>query len=134
MKSLSQRLRGASVAIVDDDPESIELFSVVLEQAGAVVHAATRAEEALSRVAKWRPAVVVIDIAMPVMDGLTLLREIRRLRPLRETPAIAISGWGAARNREAALAAGFQEYLEKPLDPIELATRVAALVDANASA
>ncbi len=87
----------------------------------------------MSRVAKWRPAVVVIDIAMPVMDGLALLREIRRMPALRETPAIAISGWGAARNREAALAAGFQEYLEKPLDPIELATRVAALVDASAS-
>jgi CheY-like chemotaxis protein len=74
----------------------------------------------LRTVLEWRPSVVVSDLAMPSMDGFTLLREERSIDPLRQIPAIAISGMTRAKDRAAALAAGFQELVSKPLAPDDL--------------
>jgi two-component system CheB/CheR fusion protein len=111
----SNRLLGVRVLLIDDDEDTRELFALVLGEAGAEVRTAHDATDALRTVLQWAPTVVVSDLAMPTTDGFTLLREVRAVHP--QIPAIAVTGMGGAKDREAALAAGFQAHVTKPLDP-----------------
>jgi CheY-like chemotaxis protein len=90
------------------------------------VDTAVSAIEALRVVSARAPDVVVTDIAMPVADGYWRLREIRRLADAgtRPIPVIAVTAFGREHIRDRALAAGFADYLEKPLDPEVLCARV----------
>jgi CheY-like chemotaxis protein len=103
------------VLLVEDDEDIRELFAMVLEEAGADVRTALDATEAMRAIGQWSPSIVVSDLAMPMTDGFTLLRDVRSVYP--QVPAIAVTGMGNAKDREAALAAGFQAHVTKPLDP-----------------
>jgi CheY-like chemotaxis protein len=113
-------LLGVRVLLVDDDEDLRDLFALVLQEAGADVRAASDAEDAMRTVLAWHPSVVVSDLSMPTKDGITLLREVRSVDPRRHIPAIAVSAWTEPGHREAALAAGFQELVTKPLTPHDL--------------
>ena len=120
-------LTGANVLIVDDDPGARRFVSAVLERAGARVEAVASAEEALAFLRQTTPEVLVSDIAMPDRDGFSLIEEIRHLLKIapERMPAIALSAFGRNEDRVRILAAGFQSYLMKPVDPVELARAVA---------
>jgi len=120
MNSTTKPLLGARVLLVDDNEDLRELFASVLQEAGADVRMASGAKDAMRTVLEWPPSIVVSDLAMPSMDGFTLLREVRSIDQLRQIPAIAVSGMTRARDRAAALAAGFQELISKPLAPDDL--------------
>ncbi len=120
MNSTTKPLLCARVLLVDDDEDLRELFASVLQEAGADVRTASDAKDAMRTVLQWRPSVVVSDLAMPSMDGFTLLREVRSIDQLRQIPAIAVSGFSRTKDRAAALAAGFQELISKPLAPDDL--------------
>jgi PAS domain S-box-containing protein len=114
----SEELLDSVVLVVEDHDDSRELTVHVLESAGARVLSAANAEEALDRVSNVRPDAVVADLGLPGQDGYALLA---RLRTLYETiPAIAVTGYAQANDRDRAFAAGFQEYLVKPIDPYRL--------------
>ncbi len=113
-------LLGVNVLIVEDDEDTRELFALALQAAGADVRMAIDAKEAMRAVLQWRPSVVVSDLCMPNVDGFMLLREVRCVDQLRDLPAIAVSGLSGPRDRAAALAAGFQEHVVKPLPPAQL--------------
>jgi PAS domain S-box-containing protein len=108
-----------SVLLVEDDEDTLEALSIALEQSGARVLPARGAHEALRLFAGEKPAVVLSDISMPGGDGYELIREIRA-RETHYTPAIAMTGHASNSDRSAALAAGFDEYLPKPVDPKEI--------------
>jgi CheY-like chemotaxis protein len=102
------------VLLVDDDEDTRELFALALAEAGAEVRTAVDATEAMRTIVQWRPSIVLSDLSMPTTDGFMLLRDIRLAHgPI---PAVAVSGLGSPRDREAALAAGFQAHVTKPLD------------------
>jgi hypothetical protein len=113
-------LHGVRVLLVDDDEDSRDLFALALQEAGADVRAASDAEDAMRTILEWHPSVVVSDLSMPSKDGFMLLRDVRSVDSLRHIPAIAVSAWTEPSHREAALAAGFQELVTKPLTPHEL--------------
>ena len=96
----------------------------VLEAAGARVIAASHAQEAMNRAAAGPPDLLLADIGLPGEDGHALLRRIRTLHPA--VPAIALSAYARAADRERALAAGFGDYLIKPVEPAQLVEIVAA--------
>jgi CheY-like chemotaxis protein len=131
--SASQRSRlplllgGVRVLVVDDDEDAVELFTLALTTCGADVVTASNATEAIGILAGMMPDVVVSDIAMPGADGYWLLREIRELSDVRARilPVVAVTAFGREHVRARALAAGFFEHLEKPVDPEVLCRAIA---------
>src|SRR6185436_15988917 len=101
-----------------DDPETLEAVSEMLRFNGADVTAAASAAEALREAQKSGLEVIVSDLAMPDVDGFSLIRSIRALPAKQQAgvPAIALTAAAGGNGRERSLAAGFQEYLEKPVD------------------
>src|SRR5262249_4372222 len=116
-------LRGVRALIVDDDPESLEVAAAMLRAAGAEVRTAATAFRAHELVASWDPSVVLTDLSMPDEAGFALLRSMRSAmsRPRAKVPIIAVTAYASADNRARALQAGFDAYVTKPIDPIELA-------------
>ncbi|MFQ4142589.1 response regulator [Chlorogloeopsis sp. ULAP02] len=123
-------LSGVRVLVVDDDVDSRELVTFLLEEYGAQVTAVASALEALQAVVKSKPNVLVFDIGMPEVDGYMLLRQIRSLSPQQggEIPAIALTAYAGEVDKRQALAAGFQIHLPKPVDPAELVGVIVSLV------
>jgi PAS domain S-box-containing protein len=117
-------LEGVRVLLVDDEPDTIDVMSSILRSSKAQVETATSVGEALERAAASEPHVIVSDIAMPGEDGFEFLR---RLAPRSSIPVLAISGKGTREERDAILAAGFQQYLRKPIEPETLIRAVDAL-------
>lgn len=121
-------LCGFAVLVVDDDKDARELTRVVLSRYGAHVETADGAEAALESLERGQPDVIVLDIAMPGMDGYTLLRKIRAGKgAVAETPAIALTAFAREEDRRRALDAGFSYHLSKPVEAGELARVIAEL-------
>jgi len=117
-------LAGRTILLVEDHDDARELIANVLEAAGGRVIAASDVPQAMDRVAAGQPDLLVADIGLPGEDGYALLRKIRTLYP--DLPAIALSAYARAVDRERALAAGFGDYLIKPVEPARLVEIVAA--------
>lgn len=122
-------LSGLHVLVVDDDADTLEAVRHLLEQAGARVSTAATAADAFQALAVEPPDVLLSDIGMPGEDGISLIRRIRGLDPDHGglVPAAALTAYTQASDRERALGAGFQAFLAKPVDPLELAEAVARL-------
>lgn len=124
-----QRLDGIRVMLVEDDVDGRELLTLVLEEAGATVRPSASVREALADLPGFDPHVLVSDLGLPDEDGYALIRQIREReagRPVR-LPAIALTGFARAADRDRALSAGFQRHVVKPVDPATLTKLIAEL-------
>jgi CheY-like chemotaxis protein len=123
-------LGGTHVFAVDDDPDALRLLREILEAAGARVTTAASAAAALQEIRAANPDVLVTDIGMPSMDGFELIRRLRQAddRAVRDIPAAALTAYARSEDRAKTLQSGFQMHLAKPIDPVELASAVKALV------
>ena len=130
------RLDDVAVLLVEDDDEARELVSRTLGRVGARVEAVASAEQGLDVLRRERPQVLVSDIAMPGMDGYELIRRVRdgSVGADARLPAVAVTGYASAGDREQALAAGYQAHLAKPVDTRILVEVIAALVKGPRSA
>ena len=105
------------VLVVEDSPINLEIACEVLEQLGVETMRATDGQEALDAVSKRQPNLILMDIQMPVMDGLTACRTLREQGHSRITlPIIAMTGHADAEARDESIKAGMNAHLEKPLD------------------
>ncbi|MBW4646690.1 MAG: response regulator [Goleter apudmare HA4340-LM2] len=128
-------LDGIKVLVVDDDPDSRDFVTFVLEQDGANVIAVTSALAALQVLAGDKPDVLVSDIGMPNIDGYMLMRQIRTWTPEQggQIPAIALTAFASKLDQQQAIAAGFQMHLPKPLNTETLVQAIVRLVKTGAS-
>ena len=111
-------LTGATVLLVDDDPDTLMLLDSTLRLAGAKPISVASVAEALRRSDGVALDAMVSDIAMPGQDGYTLMTLLKdRLGPAMPTTTVALTAYAARADRERALAAGFREHLSKPLNP-----------------
>ena len=112
-------LSGIDVLVVDDEEDARELLKTVFESYGATVRAAASVAAAMREVQRSVPHVIVSDIGMTVEDGLSLMRRIRAAsaRAGGDVPAIALTAYASASDRDAALAAGYQAHVAKPFEP-----------------
>lgn len=122
-------LAGRSVLIVDDHDDSRDLLRAMLENLGAVVTTSASVDEARRALARAIPDVLLTDLAMPVEDGFGLLDYCRQHGDPRVQglPILALTGYGTPAAQHRVLAAGFDAYLSKPIDPSALAAVVSAL-------
>ncbi len=110
-----------SILVVDDDAKIVRLVRAYLERAGYRVGEAPDGRAALAAIARDQPALVVLDLMLPEIDGLSVVRAIRRTA---DTPIIILSARGMTADRIAGLATGADDYLPKPFSPAELVARV----------
>ncbi|MCC5639283.1 PAS domain-containing protein [Nostoc sp. CHAB 5844] len=123
-------INGIKVLVVDDDADSREFVSFVLEQEGANVAMAGSATEALTALRQFQPDVLLSDIGMPQVDGYMLMQQVRNLPPEQggNIKAIALTAYAGEMNQQQALAAGFEQHLAKPVDPEQLISKIINLV------
>ncbi|MBD2384970.1 PAS domain S-box protein [Cylindrospermum sp. FACHB-282] len=126
-------LLGVRVLVVDDEADSREFMTTVLEECQAEVQVVASVAEALQVIAHWKPDVLVSDIGMPEEDGYSLIRKLRSLPPEQggKIPAAALTAYARPEDRMRAIQAGYQLHLPKPIEPAELTTVVASLVTRN---
>jgi len=103
------------ILLVEDNPEQIEVVVDYLQASGYHVSVAKNGAEALSQAREQRPALVLMDIQLPEMDGLTTMRCIRADAQLQAVPIIALTALALPGDRERCLAAGANAYLTKPV-------------------
>ncbi len=121
-------LTGLRVLVIDDQEFTRDFVTAVFRRTQAEVQAASSVREGLERLRAMLPHVVVCDIAMPGEDGFVFVRALRALpTPANAIPVIALTAFGRPEDRQRALAAGFDAYLKKPVDPAELASTVMRL-------
>lgn len=104
------------VLLVEDNARNLKLARDVLEYAGFVVVAVTTAEDALEVVHDASPDVVLMDLQLPGIDGHAALARLRSDPRTAAVPVVAVSALAMVADRERALAAGFDGYIEKPID------------------
>lgn len=126
-------LFNARILLVDDDVDGSEVTAMALRDAGAEVHLAHSAREAVERFRELRPDLLISDIAMPDEDGYSLLRKVREIDASfgGRTPAIALTAYAGGSNRLDALRAGFDIHMPKPVTPSALARIAAVLLEAG---
>jgi PAS domain S-box-containing protein len=116
-----EALSGYRILVVDDNVDSAESIAALLEQCGNTVHTVFGAQAALQAGGNWQPAIVLMDIGMPGIDGLQAARMMRETVWGRAAVLIAMTGYGRPEDKRRALQAGFDHHLTKPIDLCELA-------------
>jgi DNA-binding response OmpR family regulator len=114
------------ILLADDDPSIADTLAPFLERAGFHVLTVSDGAAALDKVHSHRPALVILDVLMPRMDGREVLRRIRRENSW--LPAILLTQVGESSERALALEEGADDYLNKPFDPHELLARIRAVL------
>jgi CheY-like chemotaxis protein len=122
-------LAGLEVLLVDDDKDNLNIISTLLTEHKATVQTAASAVEALELLRSYEPDVLVSDLAMPEEDGFSLITKVRQLEEQgsRRIPAVALTALVRIEDRTRALAAGFNMFVPKPVQPSELITTIANL-------
>ena len=114
------------ILVVDDDAKIVRLVRTYLEREGFRVVEAADGKSALAAIALEAPALVVLDLMLPEVDGLSIVRAVRRTD---RTPILMLSARGTTEDRIAGLEAGADDYLPKPFSPAELVIRVKRILD-----
>jgi CheY-like chemotaxis protein len=116
------------ILIVDDNPIDLKLASELLEVHGFTVDGAADAEEAQRILLDRVPDLVVTDIALPGMDGLTFTRRLKADDRLKHVPVVALTAFALKGDEERAAAAGCQGYIVKPIDIRRFAGQIAGML------
>jgi CheY-like chemotaxis protein len=119
------------ILVVDDYPDNRDLLTQMLRLHGYHVLTATNGHEAVLVTQATFPSLVLMDLAMPVMDGWTATAAIKQTPLLATIPIVAVTGNGAAEDRARAVRAGCSDYLEKPIDYDRLMALVTRLAPAG---
>ena len=113
------------VLVADDEPRITKLVSIALSEEGFRVITASGGDEALAKAEEYRPDVVLLDIVMPDLDGIEVMRQLRATRPV---PVILLTAKGSTADKAKGLDLGADDYVAKPFHPDELAARVRAVL------
>jgi CheY-like chemotaxis protein len=116
------------ILVVDDNPRNLKLAFDVLQDAGYEVVEAVNAEEAQSMIDHNLPDLILMDIALPGMDGLTLTRKIKANERTKHIRIIALTAFAMKGDDQKALAAGCDGYITKPIDIHQLPVQVADIL------
>ena len=117
-----------TILVVDDFDDTRLLLRTWLEKRGFRVVEADNGIDAIARAEKDSPDLIIMDVEMPQLDGLSATRRIRKVKELDSVPIVAVSAYGADQFREQALAAGCDEYVSTPFEPDALEGIIRSLV------
>lgn len=119
------------ILVVDDYTDARELYQQFLELEGFDVHIAANGQEAVELANKIAPDLVIMDLSMPVLDGVGATKALRQADATRHIPVVALSGHVLPRHSAAARQAGCDTVLPKPIVPTELASKIRSMLHAS---
>ena len=123
----------AKILLVDDEPDILEIVSYNLKNEGYQVYTAENGEEALKKAKKKKPDLVILDVMMPVMDGIEACEKMRKLPELDKTIITFLTARGEDYSMIAGFDAGADDYITKPVKPRVLVSKVKSLLRRNAN-
>src|SRR6188472_3930965 len=126
--TLDPAIPTAPILVVDDDAKIVRLVRTYLERDGFRVVTAADGPAALDAIETHQPALVVLDLMLPELDGRAVIRAVRRDEEAAHTPILILSARGTTVDRIAGLEDGADDYLPKPFSPAELVVRVKAIL------
>ena len=121
----------STILIVDDFDDTRLLLRTWLEKKGYLVIEAENGKEAVAEAERRKPDLIIMDVEMPELDGLSATRQIRALENFERVPIVAVSAYGADQFRADALNAGCNEYVSTPFEPEELEKLIRSLIESS---
>lgn len=121
-------LSEASILLVDDNVQNLELIQAYLEALPCSLHLAHDGVEAMEQVARCRPDLVLLDVMMPRMSGFEVCRRIKSNPETRHTLVIMVTALNEVADYERAVESGTDDFLSKPVNKLELLTRIRSLL------
>ena len=121
------------VLVVEDNPSVSGLIGALLDELGCRHDVETDGKQALKRIQRDKPALIVLDMRLPGLDGLQVVRELRRSRGCKDLPIIGVTGYTHAMSRRDALNVGCDAFFEKPFELKEFRACVSELLSRSAS-
>ncbi|MEP7228466.1 MAG: response regulator [Gemmatimonadales bacterium] len=118
-----------TILVVEDNTLNLELVRDILITAGMRVVEARTGQEGLAAASELNPALILLDVRLPGLDGYAVLERLKANPATASIPVVALTAQAMVGDREQALAAGFTDYIPKPVDTRTLADRVRALLD-----
>jgi two-component system, cell cycle response regulator DivK len=122
-----------TLLLIEDNEQNRYLATFLLEQHGYQVTAAVDGRRGIELARTLNPAIILLDIQLPTMDGYAVAAALRELESLRATPIIAVTSYAMVGDREKALAAGCTGYIEKPINPDTFVAEIERISAANRS-
>ncbi len=120
------------ILVVEDEYDSVQVVSQVLEYHGIQVYVARNGKECLDLLEDIMPTLVIMDLAMPEMDGWQTLVAMRSNPATAHIPVVAITAYHSVSVADDAMKAGFDSYFAKPIDPATFVSQLAEIIDAGA--
>jgi len=117
-----------AVLVVEDNEVNLKLISFLLKSRGHEVRVATNAHEAMAALQAMRPRLILMDLALPGIDGFQLTRTIKSAPETRDIPVVALTAYAMKGDEEKARAAGCDGYITKPFDIRAFMERIAAFL------
>ncbi len=117
-----------TVLVIDDDAEVRALVSALLKRSGYDVLEAADGREGIDRAVELHPDLVLLDMAMPNLDGFSVARALRGIEALTKTPVVALTARHLPSDRQRALDAGCSHFLTKPCPPADLRAAIAGIL------
>jgi CheY-like chemotaxis protein len=114
----------AKILVIEDNEQNMYLVTFILEKNDYQVIQANNGLDGISIAIRQKPDLILLDIQLPVMDGYSVARELRKNEVLVKTPIIAVTSYAMSGDREHALEAGCTGYIEKPINPETFITQI----------
>ena len=125
-------IRGSRVLVVDDNPQNTELVQAYLESLPVEIASAVDGVEAMQVAERFRPDLILLDVMMPRMSGFEVCQKIKSSPALRDTVVIMVTALHEVGDFERAVECGCDDFLTKPVNKLELVTRVRSLLRVRA--
>jgi two-component system, cell cycle response regulator DivK len=106
-----------TILLIEDNEQNVYLMKFLLEKNGFQVIAAPDGREGIEKALSVKPAVILLDIQLPDLDGHAVARELRKIKELDRVPVIAVTSYAMTGDREKCIEAGCTGYIEKPINP-----------------
>ena len=110
-------MKQKKVLVIEDNDQNLYLVTFLLEHNGFTVVAARNGQEGIDMAQREAPALILLDIQLPLMNGYEVARKLQRIDSVKSIPIIAVTSYAMVGDREKALEAGCMGYIEKPINP-----------------
>ena len=124
-------MNSETILIIDDDPATTRLLEVLLTREGYNIRTENLSANAVETSKEFNPHLIILDLMMPGIDGMTVCKDMKKDPDLEDVPIIMFSAVSQAEVQTKAMEAGINEYITKPIHPNELKQRIRRWLDRN---